>query len=302
MDSSGISRGGFKTFIPAMNGESNLAALDEGGDGRGYVDQVLYFYDQPNSVADGVAVATIRTKADGTTIINPPQDSLPQLNMMAVDSKATEGTPVTDKGTFRIIRTGDLSLPLVVKLKFSGTAKNGIDYKKVPNKVTIPKNADKKDISVVPLDDNAAEATETVVMTVLPDAGYELGSSVSGTVEIHDNEPPVVNLTLPDGEATEGTPVTDKAKLRVTRTGDLTEPLIIKLKAIGDTATAKADYKNLPTSVTIAADKAAKDIFFIPVDDSTKEDVETVLVSLLESPAYVLGTSVQVTINIFDND
>ena len=304
MDSWGLTRGGFTSLIPAMNGERNLAALDEVNGGPGHVDQVLYFYDKPNSPVSGVPVATLRTMSNGTTIINPPQDSLPQLNLMVLDAKATEGAPVKDKARFRILRSGDLSEPLVAKLKFSGTAKNGIDYSKLPNKVTIPKNTDRKDISVVPIDDNSVEETETVVLTILPDAAYELGSSVSGTIEIVDNEPdlPVVNLKLSDADATEGTPVTDKGKLQVTRTGDLSKPLIVKIKVTGSTATAKTDYKKLSSSVTIPAGKATKVILVTPVDDSTKEDVETVIVSLVESAAYALGIQVQKTVKIYDND
>lgn len=62
----------FGGFIPLKSpgGEMNLAALST----VGYVDQVLYFWDTPNSFTTafpGVATVTLRTMADGSTIINP---------------------------------------------------------------------------------------------------------------------------------------------------------------------------------------------------------------------------------------
>ncbi|NLI81619.1 MAG: VPLPA-CTERM sorting domain-containing protein [Deltaproteobacteria bacterium] len=70
----GLSIGGFNDFIyPQYNGEENLGVLST----QGYVDQVLYFYNVPNSVGTGVPVAILRTMADGSTIINPGQPVVP---------------------------------------------------------------------------------------------------------------------------------------------------------------------------------------------------------------------------------
>ncbi len=60
---SAVSAGSFAAFIPGKNGEVSLAALAT----VGYVDQFLYFYDTPNVTAAGVAIAKIRTFADGHT-------------------------------------------------------------------------------------------------------------------------------------------------------------------------------------------------------------------------------------------
>ena len=59
----------FGGFIPLMSpgGEMNLAALST----VGFVDQTLYFFDSPQSALFGVATVTLRTMADGSTIINP---------------------------------------------------------------------------------------------------------------------------------------------------------------------------------------------------------------------------------------
>ena len=71
MDKNGLygGAGSFGGFIPAGNGEANLADLAPGG--PGYVDQALYYYATPNSAATGVKVAVIRTMADGSTVMDP---------------------------------------------------------------------------------------------------------------------------------------------------------------------------------------------------------------------------------------
>lgn len=63
MDNGGKNPGSFGGFIPAGNGEQNLAALSS----QSYVDSYLYYYADPSTAAAGVQVADIRTFADGTS-------------------------------------------------------------------------------------------------------------------------------------------------------------------------------------------------------------------------------------------
>lgn len=63
MDKGGSAAGSFGGFIPAGNGEQNLAALS----GQSYVDSYLYYYATPGTGASGVQVADIRTFANGTS-------------------------------------------------------------------------------------------------------------------------------------------------------------------------------------------------------------------------------------------
>ncbi len=73
MDSGGTTIGKFGPFYTAALGEANLADLAT----VGYVDQKLYFFASPNSAVAGVEVASIRTLADGTTMINPATAAVP---------------------------------------------------------------------------------------------------------------------------------------------------------------------------------------------------------------------------------
>jgi hypothetical protein len=67
--------GRFSAFLPSSQptGDQNLAALATDG----YVDQMLYFYGDPNVTSSGVQVYTIRTYENGTSEINPSTVPLP---------------------------------------------------------------------------------------------------------------------------------------------------------------------------------------------------------------------------------
>src|SRR5208283_1921970 len=66
MDNSGSAPGSFGGFIPAGNGEQNMAALAQRG--AGYVDQYLYYYSNPGTASAGLQVADIRT----CSTVSPP--------------------------------------------------------------------------------------------------------------------------------------------------------------------------------------------------------------------------------------
>ena len=110
----------------------------------------------------------------------------PSVTVDAIDFTASE--PGTDKGILRISRTGSTNSYLDVQFKISGTAINGTDY----NLITIPKTIQKGqqyvDLTVTPKDETVVEEDETVILTLLSNNAYNIGSPGSGTVTIQDND------------------------------------------------------------------------------------------------------------------
>lgn len=84
--------------------------------------------------------------------------------------------------------------------------------------------------------------------------------------------------------------------------GSLASPLVVHY-AVGNTSTATSgtDYQALSGTVTIPAGKKSVAINLIPVDDSTHENSETVVVNLTAG-SYKLGTPKTATVTIADND
>ena len=101
------------------------------------------------------------------------------------------------------------ALPLTVLYKVEGTAEAGTDYQALSGQVTIDSGYDSAEIAVTPMNDSDAEANETVVVTILADAGYYLGLPISATVTIVSDDLPadliVSALTTPATAAPGGT-------------------------------------------------------------------------------------------------
>ncbi|PTL78795.1 hypothetical protein DAT35_37685 [Vitiosangium sp. GDMCC 1.1324] len=223
----------------------------------------------------------------------------PTLSVSASDSTAAE--PGSDTGRFVISRSGGVSgQVLTVQYTLSGTAANGVDFVSLPGSVTLGAGVTSVNLDVSPIDDAAIEGKETVVLTLSPDPTYKLGTTVSGTVALLDNELPVVTLSASDGLASEPG-AADTAKLTVTRTGATTSALTVRY-ALGGTATAGADYADLPGSVTIPAGAASASIVITALDDALTEGKETLVVTLQEDSTYQLHTSTSATVSLLDDE
>lgn len=120
-------------------------------------------------------------------------DNEPAVSIVAADAAATE----VQKGIGRFVvsRSGLLTAAVTVNLTISGTATNGSDCQAISTTVTIPANADRVVVPVIPIPDaNGAEGSETVLVTLQPGTGYGLATPASATVTIADDRPPVVSL------------------------------------------------------------------------------------------------------------
>jgi hypothetical protein len=198
----------------------------------------------PTYTAGTASSATI-TIEDGTVI-------LPTVTIVATDATATEPSlsllPPTDTGLFTITRSGgDISVPLTVNLSIGGTATNDVDYFLINNTVTIPANQSSVTIPISPKFDTIVEGNESVVLTLLSNPNYTIGSASSATVTIQDTvNLPTVTIVATDATATEPSssllPPTDTGLFTITRSGgDLSQPLLVRFDVSG-TANNTSDY------------------------------------------------------------
>ena len=263
----------------------------------------------PNStytLAGGYPLGPLPTAT--ATIID---DDTVYVSISASDATATENNPA-DTGVFTVARSATsngafplpVAVPLTVFYTVSGTATNGVDYQSLPGSVTIPAGASSATIVVTPIDDNLQEGNETVVLTVSPNAAYQVGGSSSATVTIVDDEPalpvPQVTLAVTDGTATENI-ASDTGIFTVSRTGSTASALTV-FYSVGGTATNGTDYQLLTGSVTLAANSSTATITVTPIDDNAVEGNETVVVTLSANAAYTLGSPSSGTVTIVDND
>jgi predicted extracellular nuclease len=122
----------------------------------------------------------------------------PVVTITATDAAAAEQGQ--DPATFRISRTGDTTSPLPVSYTVDGTATNGTDY--TPNltgNATIPGGDSFVDVTITPADDGDSEPNETVVLTLVDTADYDLGATTMATATITDNDSAATRISAVQG-------------------------------------------------------------------------------------------------------
>jgi deoxycytidine triphosphate deaminase len=224
-------------------------------------------------------------------------DNPPVVGVAATDPNASEAGP--DPGMFTFTRTGgDVSSPLQVFFTRGGTATEGVDYANLgPGSVTIPGNESFATLTVTPLVDGVVETDETVIVTISPNAGYNI-SAPTATVVIHDaTAAPLVSVTAVDASASETGP--DPGMFRFTRTGSTASALTVTY-SIGGTATNGADYTTIGTTILIPVGQASADVTIAPIVDGLSEPTETVVLTVLDGTDYDVGSPASATVNIAD--
>jgi hypothetical protein len=144
----------------------------------------LVAYDLPGTANARVLWATGRGNYQRTGTADP--SPLPIVTVAATKTQVPESGA---SGTgFRITRTGSTASALTVKYTVSGTATNGIDYKKLSGFRTIPIGAASAFVGLVPIDDLENEANERVSLKLSADSSYIIGTPASAGITIVDND------------------------------------------------------------------------------------------------------------------
>ncbi|MGC4016590.1 MAG: Calx-beta domain-containing protein [Luteolibacter sp.] len=163
-----------------------------------------------------------------------------------------------------------------------GTAVSGSDYTLANGTLTFNAGETVKLIPVTVVDDAVIEPDRTILVGLSSPTGADLAANSSHTYTIVNDDTPVVTITATDATATEGSSSTDTGTFTVSRTGPTTNALTVNFSVSG-TATSGSDYTAIGTSVTIPAGASSAPVTITPVDNSTAETSETVIVTLAAS-------------------
>lgn len=238
-------------------------------------------------------------------------ESLPSVSLTAMDALATENAP-GDTATFRLTRTGSLSLPLVVNINPAvGTAAVG-DYSLSPtltagsggfSTFTIPADSSFLNVVLTPVNDAAAEGPETVRFALASGAGYLITPNAGvAQVVIKDDDTvlPKISLSATTDTADEGTGAA--GVFTFTRTGSTAAPVTVNYNVSG-TATSGVDFTALTGSVLIPSGSSSAVVSINPINDTLVEPLETVALTLTVNAAYVIDpTATTATVSLFDDD
>lgn len=116
-----------------------------------------------------------------------PVSDLPVVWVDGESGPAAEPGGYETRGVFRIYRDDSLD-SMTVKYTLGGTAANGVDYTFLSGEVFFTAGEQWKPVTVDVLDDLLVEGKETVTLTLISDASYDVASPDQGSLRIEDDD------------------------------------------------------------------------------------------------------------------
>jgi lysophospholipase L1-like esterase len=129
------------------------------------------------------------TATDGFVIADAAMwrnnDSAPEVNVFPATQSGIEGQTPFPRMIFT--RSGNPATTMKIKYTVTGTATPGSDYSILSGSLTLPTGASEVALSIRTIRDLLIEGTETVSLTLTPDAAYTIGAAAQATVIIRDS-------------------------------------------------------------------------------------------------------------------
>ncbi len=238
----------------------------------------------------------VTPKTATVTIGDNDPDTLPVV--WITSSNAPFAAKGGANGLFVLSRSTTNGGPLSVYCSIRGSAINGVDYAQLTNVFTIPDGETSLNIQVIAVDDALVEGDETVTLALENRATYRPAYPAEATVTILDDDQ---SVRLDASDFTAAEPGTDTGEFTFTRFGTTNGALQIFYKISG-TASNGLDYAAISNSIVIPAGSLSVKLPIVPLDDTLVEGTETVTLSLLGDPSYVLGAFTNATVTINDDE
>lgn len=183
-----------------------------------------------------------------------------------------------------------------------GTASGGgIDYALASGRLTFSPGDKTEYISLIVFDDSVDEPDETVIVTLTNPSNVTLGTRVSHTYTIKDNDPPPrVRFGTSSSSADEGS--VSRIGLLVELSEISTQTVTVEYSAGGTATGGGVDYSIDGASLTFSPGERTKSIIITIVDDSHGEADETIVVRLNNATNATLGTILTHTHTIVNDD
>lgn len=253
-----------------------------------------YFSSIANPAEDNFAIF------DNVRVVNlDGEASNPVVSIASSDFMAVESGG--DLAEFTLSRTGDLSSALTVGLRVSGTAEAGVDYEALPVSVTIPAGADSVSVTLTPLDDASGEADETIFVTLEGSQEYEVREGLFVQIDLGDDgDVPTATLEVIRPVAYELN-ASGSAKVQVRLSTPSFQDTFVAFTT-GGTAVSGTDYASLANSVVILAGETTGAIEIVPINNFVVDGDRTVTVTLAAGDGYTLGTDVEGSVTIRNDD
>jgi len=257
-------------------------------------------YSQSISALSSATNFTARdtTPFDLSTLASAPAAPTVSLSLSSTTGSETGQTIITVTATASRAVTRDQTVALAV----TGSGITAGDYSLSNSTITIASGNTSGSVTFTVLDDALVEGTETATLTISsPSSGITLGSPLSQTITLTDNDsPPSVTLSLSAAAGSEAgqTIITVTATAPAAVVGSQT----VEVGVSGSNITA-ADYILSNSLITISNGQSSGSVTFTVADDALFEATETATLTLSSpSTGISLGSSISQTISITDNE
>ena len=214
-------------------------------------------------------------------------------------SLGVSGSPIAENGgvaTVTAILSNASTQAVTVDLTASGTA-SASDYSLSATQIVVGAGDLSGSVTVTGVDDTASEGDETVVLTIATVNGGTAGTPDTATVDITDDELPIVNLSQT------GSPIAEdagQATVTATLSRAFGQPVTVNL-AYGGTASA-SDFAASASQIVIQSGAVTGSVTITGTDDTIFEGAETVIASISSATNATPGTSDNAAVDITDDD
>jgi hypothetical protein len=196
---------------------------------------------------------------------------------------------VQNSVTISATRVGSVAEPLEVQYTLTGTGSAGDVTANLTGTLVIPAGQHTGTLVLTPVQDSTQESTETFNFAFAHGEGYFLAGNTHFSVSVIDDDAPAPTVTIEAiapgeenaaGESGEATSA--PARFRVTRSGAGRFGDLVVAYQVSGTATGGSDYTAPTGYVTIPDGQFSAEFSIDVLDDSTAEDSETLIVTLVD--------------------
>jgi len=264
-----------------------------------------------DTLVEGDEIVTVQILSSAAYNVGNPgkasvllQDNeLATVTLSASDSSAAE--PGTNTGAFRFTRTAPFTSDLTVFYRVTGEAVPGADYAALPGSFVFAAGVTSVVVTVTPLDDSIVEMSERVLVTLLSNASYNVGTVGPVTVTITDNDGGVGLPAIGFGSAASqglesDTSVTISLRLSTNRPSSNAS---VNYAVTGGSATGGGtDYTLASGTVLFPTNEVNRSLTFTVVNDTAAETNETIVITLSNPTNAVLDVLSNHVFTIVDDD
>jgi hypothetical protein len=228
----------------------------------------------------------------------PSVDAAPTVSFASAQSSGAESSNILIEVVLSEAASDNVTVDYVVT---GGTATgNGVDFTLPAGTLLFSPGERSQFILGVIIDDDLDEADETVIVTLQsPSSNASLGSTVTHTYTILDNDIPVASFR---NAASEGEESVSSAEIEVVLSNPSDFEVRVNYRVTGGTALSGEDFQLPDGTVTFAPGERSKKINLVIINDNLDEVDETILITLTSAVNAEIGSAALHTYTIRDND